>query len=402
MGKGMGNVPGKGRRDVEGSSKRSLADDGDNFCGEPLLTRDGFREAVFTRDGGLCVICRAEGKSVPAVDAHHIMDRRLFPDQGYRLSNGASLCEQHHIEAEMTLLSCEQIRAAAGITNVIVPEHLYGEDEEYPLTKWGDTILPDGRRTRGELWDDPSVQLILKQGGVLGLYTPYRKYPRTFHLPWSPGRSKDDRILKSVDHFVGREVIITEKVDGENQSLYGLTPDGMPLGLHARSIDGRHHPSRNWAKNLHGYIQHLIPQGWIINAESMYALHSIEYTELPSFVLVFGIWNEKNVCIPWDETEEWVALLNSELDGMGAPPALRLGLVPVLYRGIWNEEQVKACFTGVSRYGGDQEGYVVRLADSYPRSRFHQSVAKYVRKDHVQDTVHNWQNKPVIPNKLAR
>ena len=42
------------------------------------------------------------------------------------------------------------------------------------------------------------------------------KYPRTFHLPWSPGATSDDKMLKSIEHFIGKEVVITEKMDGEN------------------------------------------------------------------------------------------------------------------------------------------------------------------------------------------
>jgi hypothetical protein len=52
-----------------------------------LLTRDNFRNSVFERDKHLCVICKE-----PAVDAHHILERRLFPDEGYYIDNGASLC----------------------------------------------------------------------------------------------------------------------------------------------------------------------------------------------------------------------------------------------------------------------------------------------------------------------
>ena len=50
--------------------------------------------------------------------------------------------------------------------------------------------------------------------------TPKYKYPRTFHIPGSPGATSDDKILKSLDHFKGKRVIITEKMDGENTSLY--------------------------------------------------------------------------------------------------------------------------------------------------------------------------------------
>jgi len=48
--------------------------------------RDQFREAVLSRDRHMCVVC-----GQPARDAHHIMERRLFPDGGYHLDNGASL-----------------------------------------------------------------------------------------------------------------------------------------------------------------------------------------------------------------------------------------------------------------------------------------------------------------------
>lgn len=62
-----------------------------------LLTRDAFREGVFARDGNCCVFC---GR--PAVDAHHILERRLWPDGGYYLNNGASVCAEHHMLCETT------------------------------------------------------------------------------------------------------------------------------------------------------------------------------------------------------------------------------------------------------------------------------------------------------------
>jgi len=81
---------------------------------ENILNRDEFREGVFKRDNYKCVIC-----GLPAVDAHHIMERRLFSNGGYFLDNGASLCEEHHLEAEMTILSTDEIRQAAGIKSIV-------------------------------------------------------------------------------------------------------------------------------------------------------------------------------------------------------------------------------------------------------------------------------------------
>jgi hypothetical protein len=131
-----------------------------NGCGV-IMNRNEFREAVFKRDGYKCVICKE-----PAVDAHHIVERRLFPDGGYYLDNGASLCSNHHLEAEMTTLSCEEIREAAGIKTIILPPHF---DSTQRFDKWGNKFWSDGSgyRHKGPIFDDEGQQKILKRGGVL-------------------------------------------------------------------------------------------------------------------------------------------------------------------------------------------------------------------------------------------
>lgn len=126
--------------------------------GSILLSRSEFQSAVFARDGGTCLMCPA-----PAVDAHHIIERRLWPDGGYYLSNGASLCEEHHLDAERTIISCEDLRGAAGIEKVLLPPHFYS-DLRYD--KWGNPYREDGSRTPGELFWDESVQTALRAGGV--------------------------------------------------------------------------------------------------------------------------------------------------------------------------------------------------------------------------------------------
>lgn len=55
----------------------------------------------------------------------------------------------------MTTLSCDEIRKAANITTVVLPDHLY-EDAEH--NKWGNEILKNGERLQGELFNDESVQ----------------------------------------------------------------------------------------------------------------------------------------------------------------------------------------------------------------------------------------------------
>ena len=209
----------------------------------------------------------------------------------------------------------------------------------------------------------------------------YFKFPRTFHLPFSLGMSSDDKVLASVDHFVGKQIIASEKVDGECTSLY-------QDHIHARSLDSKHHPSRNLVKALHANIAHEIPKNWRISGENLFAKHSIHYHHLPAYFLVFAIYNDSNMCLSWDDTVEYAAMLG-------------LKTVPVLYNGLWDEEKIRACWTGQSTVspGDEQEGYVVRLAEAFPYEKHAESTGKLVRKNHVQTSSH-WMSEEVVPNQL--
>lgn len=208
------------------------------------------------------------------------------------------------------------------------------------------------------------------------------KYPRTYHLPWSLGASDDDKTLSSVDHFVDRQVVVTEKLDGENTTIYS---DGY---MHARSIDGRTHESQAWVRALAGRVGPELPQGWRVCGENVFARHSLAYDRLASYFYVFAIYDENNRCLSWPWTAEWAALLG-------------LPTVPVLYEGPWNEQAVKACYDGSSRVGTEGEGYVVRLADGFGYGDFSRSLAKFVRANHVDQNARHWAHASVTPNQLA-
>jgi len=210
--------------------------------------------------------------------------------------------------------------------------------------------------------------------------TKKTKYPRTPHLPWSPGRSSDDVALADCSHFEGHAVVITEKADGENTTLYRDA-------IHARSLDSRHHESRSWVKQLHDRVRADIPEGWRVCGENLWARHSIAYSALPSYFLVFSIWTETGSCLSWSETETWCSLLGLEH-------------VPVLHRGLWRERMVRSAGFLAPQLGSTEaEGYVVRLEDGFALANFGLSVAKYVRAGHVQTDEH-WMHGAVEVNGL--
>jgi len=176
------------------------------------------------------------------------------------------------------------------------------------------------------------------------------KYPRTPHLPWSPGSTEDDIRKTTLSSFRDHEIVVTEKMDGENTTLYCDYS-------HARSLDSRHHSSRDWLKTWHNSFAHSIPVGW-------------------------RIWNEDNICLSWFETLEWFEML---------------GVQPVneLYRGPWDEEMLRDLTIDTDK----SEGYVVRVSGEFSYSQFNQCIAKWVRTGHVQSEKH-WMHAEIVPNQL--
>ena len=67
--------------------------------------RKEFKNAVFAKTKGKCCV---PGCNCDAVDAHHILDRHLWEHGGYILSNGAALCEKHHLDAEKGIITPRQ------------------------------------------------------------------------------------------------------------------------------------------------------------------------------------------------------------------------------------------------------------------------------------------------------
>lgn len=190
------------------------------------------------------------------------------------------------------------------------------------------------------------------------------KYPRTPHLLFSPGRTDDDKTLKSHDQFEGKNVVVTMKMDGEN---FTLARDYC----HARSLDSKDHWSRSWIKKFHAVISHDIPEGVRLCGENLYAKHSIKYENLTSYFYLFNIWYHDR-CYSWDETLEIAEILGLEV-------------VPVLYDGIWDEDLIVSLSKNLAK---DDEGFVVRNKDTFMLEDFQKNVAKYVRKNHIQTDSH--------------
>lgn len=205
------------------------------------------------------------------------------------------------------------------------------------------------------------------------------KYPRTYHLPWSPGASADDKIAKDISPLIGSYVIITEKLDGENNCL-------VKNGTYARShSDFTKNPWAIKSKEIQQRISHLLSDNEQVFGENMYAIHSLEYTKLTSPFYMFGFY-DSNTWSSWYDLE-------------GIASILEIPLVPKLFEGVITSEKVlrelidklmkESSLLGCS----EKEGIVVRIQDEFSNDDFSNSIFKYVRKNHVQTDEHwtrNW------------
>ena len=191
-----------------------------------------------------------------------------------------------------------------------------------------------------------------------------------------------------MDHFEGKRVVATIKMDGENTNMYSAGV-GRPGYIHARSLESNPHPSRTWVRALYGRVASEIPPGWHISGENLYAKHSIHYQHLKSYFYLFTAWNENNQCFSWDDTLEFANLLG-------------LTTVPLFYRGIWDRDAITEAFEAYREASEDEvEGYVVRFAEAIHLGLFQYSYAKWVRANHVQ-TDKFWMTQPVVKNCLGK
>ena len=98
------------------------------------------------------------------------------------------------------------------------------------------------------------------------------------------------------------------------------------------------------------------------------------------------MWDEKNNCLSWDDTKEY-----AEIFDLPTPKEI--------YRGIFDETTIKQLVNKLDT--NLEEGFVVRLADSFHFDNFSSSVVKYVRKGHVQENAEHWL-KNATPNGLPK
>ena len=203
------------------------------------------------------------------------------------------------------------------------------------------------------------------------------KYNRTYHFPFSEGATNDDKIQHDWKGILQNEIVMTEKLDGENTCI---KTDGFFARSHAA-------PTRNaWAQNMLPVwerVRHELGDLEVFG-ENLYGVHSIEYEKLPAYFFIFAI-RENGFWLAWEDVKTYAALLD-------------LPTVPVFKQQIFTEKTLQQTIAeglqNGSAFGGECEGFVCRNANAFANDDFAFNVLKYVRANHVQTNEHwsrNWQ-----------
>lgn len=215
------------------------------------------------------------------------------------------------------------------------------------------------------------------------------KYGRTYHYPFSPGTTSDDRI--NFDYWSDlqqiKTVVHTEKLDGENNCL-------SKWGVFARSHAA---PTTSpWTATLREFWQ-LVKNdlGELeIFLENLYAVHSIRYQQLEHHFYVFAV-REAGRWLSWEEVKFYAALLE-------LPTVPVIGIESTLANRLLFEEKLLNITATAGAFdpidtATEQpctlEGIVSRNAAAFDSAAFAHNVFKWVRKGHVKTNEHwtrNW------------
>jgi len=220
-----------------------------------------------------------------------------------------------------------------------------------------------------------------------------RKYGRTFHYPFSPGTTSDDRInhdywsdLQSIE-----QIVHTEKLDGENTCL-------NQYGVFARSHAApTRHPWANYLKEKWQMIKHDLGDLEIFG-ENIYATHSIKYLEIEHHFYVFAI-RHLDKWLSWEEVKFYAAMLD-----FPTVPELKMQVPTdqeILEKTVLEFVNQPSVFQSLDIHTNENctmEGIVSRNIEEYLVKDFKKNVFKYVRKNHVKTDAHwtrNWKRAPL-------
>jgi ATP-dependent RNA circularization protein (DNA/RNA ligase family) len=214
------------------------------------------------------------------------------------------------------------------------------------------------------------------------------RFPRTPHVAvLGSAHVRDDKVLspQAARAFLEEDVIVEEKVDGENLGLSVLNGRlvAQSRGSYVEQGGALFRGLESWLRPRAARIAEVLGDDLILFGEWCAVRHTVPYDALPDWLLVFDVYDRR-------EEDFWSF---EERDLLA--DSLQLSLVPRLGTGRFDLVALEQLL-GVSRLGhAPMEGLVLRH-DHRPRDR-----AKLVSADFAQEIDDHWRSRPTESNRLA-
>lgn len=224
--------------------------------------------------------------------------------------------------------------------------------------------------------------------------TDFYRFPHTPHLAWlGPGAPREDKVLdaKEARAFLAADVLVEEKVDGSNLGFsvdaHGiLRAQNRGTYLNLESTSGQWKPLKRWLSTRRFGLVEALTADLILFGEWCYAVHSVRYTHLPDWFLVFDVYERA-------AGKFWSAARRNQL-----ARELDLAVVPELGRGRFDLDGLKGLLGQSRLTDGPAEGlYVRREQDGHLLQR-----AKLVGAEFVQNIDEHWSKRRLEPNQVVR
>lgn len=219
------------------------------------------------------------------------------------------------------------------------------------------------------------------------------RFPHTPHLAWlCRGNPRDDKVLNAdqMMKMLSEEVVVEEKLDGANLG-FSLGVDGSLLAQNrgqylTEPYTGQFARLPLWLAQHGDALHALLSPEQIFFGEWCAARHSLAYTALPDWFLLFDVY-DCNVARFWSTGRRNVLASQAGLK-----------TVPQIFRGRTSLSHLEQCITTEhSRYSnGAMEGVVVRRESVL----WCEARAKLVRPGFMQAIDTHWSKRAIAWNRV--
>lgn len=213
-------------------------------------------------------------------------------------------------------------------------------------------------------------------------------FPRIAHLTTLGQLSvRDDKVMSSeaADAFLRAEILVEEKVDGENLGLSVVDGEvrAQSRGSYVEPGGGSFRGLAGWLLPRSSRIISELGEDLTLFGEWCTTRHSVSYDSLPDWFLVFDVYDRRERVF-WTFEQRYLLAQR-----------LHLELPPLLAKGRFDVESLVRLM-GTSRLGKrPMEGLVLRHVE-HPDQR-----AKLVRPEFVMAIDEHWRSKRAERNWLA-